>query len=237
MQSLFSYVSPPDACHYLPAETASIEYEMVADLTAEEYLRRMLEGWRRFGAVLFRPRCPACSACQALRVDALRFRPNRSQRRAQKLNSRDGALAIGRPAVSQAKLRLYDRYHAFQAQEKSWPEHPPKDVGAYRESYVNNPEFTEEWCYYLAGRLVGVGYVDALSGAMSAIYFFYDPDLRQQSLGTWNVLCVLEEARRRDLEYVYLGDYVEGCDSLEYKANFRPNQIRGPDGTWRDFMS
>src|SRR5262249_53203532 len=145
-------------------------------------------------------------------------------------------LRIGRPAVTSSKLRLYDRYHAFQADHKAWPDHPPKDAADYRESYVNNPKFTEEWCYYLENILVGVGYVDDLPGGMSAIYYFYDPALRSRSLGTWNVLCVLDEAKRRGPPHVYLGYYVDGCGSLEYKASFRPNQIRWPDGSWRDFL-
>jgi arginyl-tRNA--protein-N-Asp/Glu arginylyltransferase len=236
MQSLFHYVAPPGRCSYLPWETASLEYEMVVDLSAPEYMQRMLDGWRRFGGMMFRPRCPHCTGCRALRVDVARFRPNRSQRRACRLNENEIAVQIGMPGITSNKLRLYDRYHAFQADLKGWAEHPPKDAASYSESYINNPKFTEEWCYYLEGALIGVGYVDNLPGGLSAIYFYYDPDLRHRSLGTWNVMRVLEEAKRRGLPHVYLGYYVDGCGSLAYKANFRPNQIRWPDGVWRDFL-
>ena len=70
---------------------------------------------------------------------------------------------------------------------------------------------------------------------MSAIYFFYDPDLRGRSLGTFNVMCLLEECALRKLTYLYLGYYVQGCRSLEYKGNFAPNQTLGADGKWHDF--
>src|SRR5436190_23349877 len=125
MQSLFTYVSPPGSCHYLPAQTASIEYELVANLSAAEYLQRMLDGWRRFGAMLFRPRCPNCQACMALRVDVAKFAETRSQRRVRKLNESAVKLSIGRPALTRAKLDLYDRYHAFQTSSKGWPELTP----------------------------------------------------------------------------------------------------------------
>ncbi|TMQ33816.1 MAG: arginyltransferase, partial [Planctomycetota bacterium] len=69
-----------------------------------------------------------------------------------------------------------------------------------------------------------------------AIYFFYDPAERWRSLGTWNVLCILEEARRRGVRHVYLGYYVEGSPSMVYKGRFRPNQILGPDRKWQDFL-
>jgi leucyl-tRNA---protein transferase len=235
MESLFRYQAPVSPCGYLPDRAWSLEYELVGALSPAEYEQRMREGWRRFGHSLFRPRCPACRACQALRVRAAAFQPNRSQRRCRKLNESAVELRIGPPTVSRRKLKLYDRYHAFQVGAKGWPEHPAKDAASYRESFVENPFAVEEWTYYVDDHLAGVGYVDVVPEGLSAIYFFYEPELRQRSLGTWNVLCILEAARQRRLRYVYLGYFVAGCASLEYKANFQPNEILGTDGMWRPF--
>jgi leucyl-tRNA---protein transferase len=235
MESVYHFVSLPRDCSYLPGRTWQLEYEMVAAMSPAEYLERMRDGWRRFGHTMFRPRCPACTGCRTLRVLVDQFRPNRSQRRCRNLNESEIRLCIGKPSATRAKLELYDRYHAFQAEAKGWPEHSPKDAQDYVDSYINNPFPLQEWCFYLGRRLVGVGYVDDLPGAFSAIYFFYDPTERHRSLGTWNVLSILETARQLGIPHVYLGYYVEGCPSLEYKANFVPNQIRLPDGSWRDF--
>jgi leucyl-tRNA---protein transferase len=236
MESLFRYIAPPSKCGYLPNRQWSLEYEMVVNISAAEYSTRLVAGWRRFGGMLFRPQCPACQACQSLRVEVGKFRSDRSQRRAAQANQDDLEVRIGPPRVSRAKLQLYDRFHEFQADCKGWPQHPAKDEASYCESFVHNPEFTEEWCHYLDGRLVGVGYVDCLPVGMSAIYFYYDPALRARSLGTWNVMCLLEECARRKMPHLYLGYYVEGCRSLEYKARFKPNQVLHADGQWRDFL-
>jgi arginine-tRNA-protein transferase len=257
MVSMFRYIAAPSRCGYLPEREWSLEYDYVAEVSAAEYQQRMIEGWRHFGTMLFRPQCEGCQACQSLRVQIQRFRPNRSQRRTRQANG-DVQLRIGQPAVSKVKLQLYDRYHAFQADAKGWPQHPAKDAATYLSSFVDNPFTVEEWCYYLNGKLIGVGYVDVLppvlerepdgagrhrlalagqeplAGGLSAIYFFYDPRVRQRSLGTWNVLCLIEEAARRGLPYLYLGYYVAGCPSMEYKTRFAPNQVRGADGIWRD---
>jgi len=77
--------------------------------------------------------------------------------------------------------------------------------------------------------------VDALPEGLSAIYFYYDPRERNRSPGTFNVLSILREAAARGLPHVYLGYYVEGCRSLEYKARFCPNEVLGEDGVWRRF--
>jgi arginyl-tRNA--protein-N-Asp/Glu arginylyltransferase len=239
MESLFQYVAPPTRCGYLPQQKWSLEYEYVASMTQAEYLERLLDNWRRFGNMLFRPVCETCRACRSLRVVVSSFRPDRSQRRCRQANEGVIELRIGKPSVNRAKLVLYDRYHAFQADRKGWPRHAPRDASSYAESFVHHPFPVEEWCYYLKDQLIGIGYVDVLpdspAGGLSAIYFFYDPRRRERSLGTWNILCLIEEAAKRRLPYVYLGYYVEGCGSMSYKTRFVPNQLRGTDGVWRDF--
>jgi arginine-tRNA-protein transferase len=235
MESLFHFVAPASRCGYLPEQLWQLEYEQVAALSPTEYQERLLRGWRRFGTMLFRPRCPRCTACQSLRVLVDRFHPDRSQRRALRLNEGAVNLQIGQPAVSRPKLALYDRFHAHQSETKGWPLHPAKDAFEYVRSFVDNPFPVEEWCFYLGRRLIGVGYVDVVPEAMSAIYFFYDPDERRRCLGTWNVLSIIEAAARRGLAHVYLGYYVADCPSMTYKSRFRPNQVRGLDGQWHDF--
>ncbi len=236
MESLFSYVAPPSVCGYLPEQLWSLEYKYVGDVTAEEYEQRMASGWRHFGRMLFRPACRHCSACRSIRIPTRTFKPDRSQRRAWKANRRDIRLEIGEPSENRAKLKLYDRYHAFQSESKGWPSHPAKDAESYTDSFTRNPFSVQEWCYYLGGNLVGVGYVDDLPTSMSAIYFFYEPEQRERSLGTFNVLSLLNHAARMGKEFVYLGYYVAGCRSMEYKTRFRPNQLLGGDGQWREFL-
>lgn len=231
------FVSLPNVCSYLPNRTVQMEYARVASITAGQYEKLMSEGWRRFGYMLFRPVCRKCSECRTLRVLVDRFQPNRSQRRVRRLNEGEVRLTIGRPSVTPQKLELYDRYHAFQSIFKEWPTHPPKDMSDYVEAYVDNPFPTREYCYYLHDQLVAVAYVDELPSSLSAIYCFYEPELRERSIGTWNVLSVIEQAVLSERPFVYLGYFVDGCRSLEYKANFQPNQIRDPDGHWCEFRT
>jgi arginine-tRNA-protein transferase len=210
---------------------ARFEYEFVTDISPDEYAARMLQGWRRFGHMLFRPRCALCSACQSLRVDAARFRPNRSQRRVRKANEGVVSLQVGEPRVSTSRLDLYRRFHDERARARGWHDRD-EDPISYHESFVSNPFPTEEWCFCRNGSLIGLGVVDALPVGLSAIYFVHDPEHHRLGLGTWNVLCLIDEARRRGLPHVYLGYWVADCISLAYKANFRPNEILQPDAPW-----
>jgi arginine-tRNA-protein transferase len=94
----------------------------------------------------------------------------------------------------------------------------------------------EEWSYWVGDRLVGIGYVDVLSEALSAIYFFHDPREHKRSLGTLNILHLIAAADARRLAHVYLGYYVKGCRSLRYKAGFRSNEVL-TETAWETFIA
>ncbi|MGL6076197.1 MAG: arginyltransferase [Fimbriiglobus sp.] len=224
MISLYSFYSSEKSCSYLPREQSRQRYIMVSELSEDEYSKLMVGGWRRFGYLLFQPVCDSCRACQSLRVVLGSFKPNTSQKRAIKANH-DLRLVIQEPSVSVEKLALYDKYHSFQSGTKGWNHDKPETAEAYIDSFVDNPYPTQEWCYYVDDKLVGVGYVDDVPAGYSAIYFYYDPDERPRSLGTYNILRMIQEGLARQDEHLYLGYYVRDCISLAYKANFRPYEV------------
>jgi leucyl-tRNA---protein transferase len=136
------------------------------------------------------------------------------------------------------RLEVYRAFHDHGHQTKGWPERSAESRGdgaSALDTFLDNPLPTEEWSYWVGDRLVGVGYVDVLDAGLSAIYFFHDPRESKRSLGTLNILQLIEAARQRELPHVYLGYYVNGCRSLEYKARFKPNEIF-TGVTWEAFV-
>ena len=232
MEPPASLLAPPSPCDYLPGRISRLRYELVPDISPADYMSRLREGWRRFGPIAFRPECPACRMCQSLRVLVTAFRPNESQRRAWRRNAAEVELRIGRPVVSADRLDVLARFHEHGRLTKGWP---AGDTSL--DLFVRNPFPIEEWTYYVDSRLVAVGYVDALPAGLSAIYFYWDPDASGRSPGTFNILKLIAAAAQRRLPHVYLGYYVPGCRSLEYKGRFRPSEILGRDGAWAPFTS
>ena len=229
MERRTTFVSPLSPCEYLPDRLWQLRYDVRPQIREGEYVKLLQSGWRRIGPVLFRPECPSCRMCQSLRVPAGSFRPGASQRRVWKQNQGVVTITVGTPSISPEKLALFARFHEHGHQSKAWPPPDHADLGLF----VRNPFPIEEWSYHVGERLVGVGFVDALPAGLSAIYFFHDPLERQRSLGTYNTMAPLGAARERGLPCVYLGYYVNGCRSLEYKARFRPKEVLTPDGDWR----
>ena len=232
MEPTVSVLSTPSTCQYLPDRLWQMRYEIVPEMGPRDFMDRLLQGWRRFGPVLFRPECPSCRMCRSLRVPVESFRPSETQRRVWKKNAIDVELRVGSPSVSPEKLDLFERFHRHGRETKGWP----SDDGPDLDLLFANPFRTEEWNYSVGGRLIAVGFVDALPEGLSAIYFVHDPAESKRSLGTYNILAMIAAARERRLPHVYLGYYVAGYRSLEYKVRFRPNEVISGERTWEPFV-
>jgi arginine-tRNA-protein transferase len=227
MRLLERIVEKPHPCAYLPTENASLEVHVMLDVSAEELDRLLERGWRRFGPIYFRPACAACAACVSLRVVAARFAPSKSQRRTARACGRLRRV-VGPPRVDDERLELYARWHAGRERARGWEPNAQTRERYALEFAFPHPCAREAAFYDDAGgrpRLVGVGLFDATPKALSAAFFFHDPDYARMSLGTANILALVDDARTSQRPYVYLGYCVDGCRSLRYKAAFRPHEL------------
>ncbi len=65
-----------EACPYLPGRAMCLPLRMpLSRLGPEQFDQQLAEGDRRTGPLLYRPQCPTCDACEAIRVPVDRFRP------------------------------------------------------------------------------------------------------------------------------------------------------------------
>ncbi|MDH3412380.1 MAG: GNAT family N-acetyltransferase, partial [Gammaproteobacteria bacterium] len=88
--------------------------------------------------------------------------------------------------------------------------------------------------FRLEGQLAAVAVSDVLDDGLSAVYTFFDPALSKRSLGAYGILWQIEEARRLNLDWLYLGYWIETSPKMRYKGDYRPQQ-RLIDGRWRDY--
>lgn len=222
----------PSRCPYLPSETAHLPLRLpMRRLKPVEFAARLAAGDRRQGLLLYRPKCPRCAACEAIRLDVEHFRPNATQRRVLRRGDADLRTLIGRPAVSAEKVALYNRHKMERGLTTG---DGLIDAEGYEQFLVESCTDTIELRYVLSGLLVGVAIADRSIDGLSAVYCYYDPSFARLSLGTYSVLKQLELCRQWQLRYLYLGLYVAGNRAMAYKARYLPHE-RLIDGTWRHF--
>ncbi len=73
--------------------------------------------------------------------------------------------------------------------------------------------------------------------SLSSVYFYHDPEEHRRGLGTFGGLYEIESARALDIPHYYLGYWIAGCNTMQYKANFRPCEVLHPDGVWRELSA
>jgi arginine-tRNA-protein transferase len=203
----------------------------VRPLTPLELSRRLDDGDRRQGLLLYRPACPRCHACEAIRVDVLQFAPTKTQRRIWRRGNEFLHTKVGPPLVSAERVDLYNRH---KRERDLTIGNDLLDLMGYEQFLVDSCADTIELSYWDGDRLVGIAVADRASDALSAVYCFFDPDYSRVSPGAYSILKHIALCREWGLRYVYLGLYVATCRSLRYKADYLPHERR-IDGEWRQF--
>lgn len=209
-------------CSYLDGRTArSVFVDPAMRLDAARYGALLELGFRRSGAYVYRPACAGCHECRPARVPVARFRPDRGQRRCLRRNA-DLAVAID-TRLSDEHYALYRRY--LQGR------HPaggmdPEDREAFH-SFLSNRWHGAE---ILAlrdhrGRLLAGGVMDRTPQGISAVYTYFDPDETRRGLGTYVVLKEIERATAMGVPYLYLGYWVPGSPTMDYKRRFQPLEL------------
>lgn len=219
----------PMACPYLPGQRARLPMRLPTRwLTATEFDSRLQAGDRRQGVLLYRTSCAACRACEPIRIDVEVFKEGRTARRIFRRGQEKIDVEIGPPEFSLERLALYNlhkRGRGLASTEEAM------DEPGYRAFLVETCCDTFEIRYRVAGELMGVAIVDRAATALSAVYFYFNPDFGALSPGVFSILKQLELCRRWGLKYLYLGFYIEACRSMAYKARYRPHE-RLIDGAW-----
>ncbi|CAI9119595.1 arginyltransferase [Brytella acorum] len=223
------YTTSPMPCPYLPGRQ---ERKVMTELTGPDAValhdRLSQAGFRRSHAIAYAPVCAGCRACVPIRIPVRQFVPDRTQRR---LLRRQAGITI-MEVPPQATAEQYELFRRYQASRHESGDMAQMSASDYRAMVEDSPVATSLLEYRDAGgTLVCVSLVDELSDGLSAVYTFFETADPRASFGTFSILTLIEETRRRNLAHLYLGYWVRGSDKMAYKSRFRPAEImRG--GHW-----
>jgi arginine-tRNA-protein transferase len=211
-------------CAYLDGKSVRMNYKHIENATQTYNTALITRGWRRFGCYYFHPICEGCTECKSIRINVNDFKLRKSQKKAIKRN-KETEIIIQKPSLSQAHIELYNKYHSHKHTQDNWS-HRNISPREYKENFVEGAhDFGKEVLYIKDDKLIGVDLIDILDDGISSIYFYYDPDYLNLSLGTYSLLYQVELAKVLDLPWIYLGYWVDGCKAFAYKPNFQPQEI------------
>jgi arginyl-tRNA--protein-N-Asp/Glu arginylyltransferase len=228
LRDLKVYTTYPHSCSYLKDQQATTLFiDPRQEVDQKLYSSLSLLGFRRSGNNIYRPHCAQCNACVPSRLPVGEFQPSRSQKRTLRRN-RD--LSVEQTDDIKDD-QCYDLYRRYIEQRHADGDMFPPDREQY-ESFLNNAwDCTRYFRFYQENQLIAVAVVDVMVDGLSAIYTFFEPEEEQRSLGTYAVLWQIEQAREMGLAYLYLGYWIQNCQKMSYKADYKPLELF-IDGCW-----
>jgi arginyl-tRNA--protein-N-Asp/Glu arginylyltransferase len=224
---VLSYEHP---CSYLNEEARSLFVNPDFKLSAHIYAQLLAQGFRRSGTHVYRPHCPSCSACIPVRLPVTAFTPDRSQHRILIKNSATQVI-LKAPVFEPRHYDLYRRYQNSRHPGGDMAKSSAEDYLQFLSSGWGDTFFAE---FSIGGELVAVAVIDRADNALSAVYTFFDPRFSTYSPGVYAVLWEVRHARELELEWLYLGYWIETCRKMSYKSRYRPLQAL-INGQWRQF--
>ena len=216
----------PIECPY-GLEKIAVYHQGYFDKLSDELLGSFFDnGFRRNGNILYSMACPQCKACVPIRLTPDEFEASKNMRRIWRRNQ-DLEIEIAPLHVSAEKLQLCDKFLADR-----YPGRGSKAIDYYSGFFINVMTNTMEITFREDGRLVGVSLIDLTEDLLSAVYFYFDPSCTKRSLGTFNILYLLDFALQKDIVNLYLGYWIEEVDAMKYKSRFKPHYLF-KQGTWQ----
>lgn len=231
-QNLNLYLTSEHECGYLPDQIATnLVPDPCVQMNMHLYSQLIEMGYRRSGSHTYKPHCKSCTRCIPCRVPVARFRPNRSQKRCSKMNSHCSARQIPARFLDE-HFRLYRKYIDARHAHGNMANPSPQDYESFLYSDWSDTFFIE---LREDSRLIAVAVCDLVESGLSAVYSYFEPEMKNRSLGTFAVLKMIEQASEMELDYLYLGYMIHGCEKMSYKQNFRPLEVL-VDNQWHDHL-
>jgi arginyl-tRNA--protein-N-Asp/Glu arginylyltransferase len=222
------YATAPYSCSYLSDRVARSQVATPAHLiNADLYGELVSNGFRRSGMYTYRPYCDGCKACTACRVNIQQFAPKRYQKRAFKKHQ--GLQAkVGHLAYIQEH---YELYMSYQKDRHAGGGMDSDDQDQYQQfllqSKVNTRlvEFRDGPNDPEPGKLRIVSIIDIIQNGLSSVYTFFDTSVENASYGTYCIMWQLEQAKKLNLPYLYLGYLIKESPKMAYKSEFEPLEV------------
>ncbi len=212
-------------CPYCQPYTATFHQAVFGPLNERIMELFLFAGYRRNGNSMYDMHCKECSACVSIRLHPHEFQPNRNQKRTRKKN-RDVEIIVEPIKLDNERIQLCDSFLSTR-----YPQKRNTAFGYYSCFFLNEITDTYEIQYRLNGKLIGVSIIDLGENWMNAVYFYFDPKMANRSLGTFNILTMVDLCLERKLSYLYLGYTINDVSAMNYKENFFPHYIL-KDESW-----
>lgn len=207
------------ACSYLPDQQERIAVVLDEDChTPKHYEMFLSNGFRRSGNMIYKPHCDECNACQSIRLAVNDIRLSKSQKRLMNKSTR-----LRWSFQTELDPLWFNLYEQYITQRHSTGSMFPANKSTF-DQFARASWMDIQFLHvYQEDKLIAVAVTDTLSDSLSAFYTFFQPD-HPLSLGTLCILLQIEQCKKQQKQWLYLGYQVDDCPAMNYKVRFHHHQ-------------
>ena len=216
------YLTNTEPCPYLTNREEKKIFLIMDDINkSNEYEHLIKSGFRRSHNILYNQVCADCNLCKSIRINVNNFKLSKSNKRVLNKNKN---LFIKKLSNNPSKEQfiLFKKYLEFKHNDSEMNEMNFHDYCKMFDSKGINTKIYE---YFYEGELAGCVISDFLEGSISMVYSFYSEIFLKNSFGKYVILDHFRLAKDFDMDYVYLGYWVEGSTKMEYKNSFNSSEV------------
>lgn len=220
-QRIKLYQGSVNECSYLDnRQSVNIYADPYHPHPREVYNQLIKRGFRRSGEYVYRPGCNDCSACTPVRIVAKDFKPRRTDKRNLAANS-ELETDFLQATYSDEYFDLYERYLRARHPDGGMDNPDPDDFSRF---LLNPWGDTSFLCVRHHKKLIAVAVTDTTADGLSAVYTFFDTKLSSRGLGRYCILQQIARCNAMSYPHLYLGYWVDGCQKMQYKTDFSPQE-------------
>jgi arginine-tRNA-protein transferase len=219
-----------EKCPYIEGKTARNEAMQIKELSHSHLDLILSMGFRHFGDFFFRPICLKCRKCIPMRIPVRDYRPSKS---VQRLYKRNEGLSV--ELVDPEPT--WEMFYLFLKHKTRFKLESNDTFESYKRTFFYPFDFNKMLVIRDGTSLVAVSHLDITALSMSAIYCYFDEAYKSHSPGKFAVYKEIDLARKFNIKWLYLGYYVSSNKHMNYKTDFKPNQMLVTDHVWIDYMN
>ena len=216
------YLTNTEPCPYLTNRDEKKIFLIMDDINkSNEYEHLIKSGFRRSHNILYNQVCADCNLCKSIRINVNNFKLSKSNKRVLNKNKNLFTKKLTNNP-SKEQFVLFKKYLEFKHNDSEMNEMNFQDYCKMFDSKGINTKIYE---YFYKSELAGCVISDFLEGSISMVYSFYSEIFLKNSLGKYVILDHFRLAKDFNMDYVYLGYWVEGSSKMEYKNSFNSSEI------------
>jgi arginyl-tRNA--protein-N-Asp/Glu arginylyltransferase len=230
LEEIQFYVTTKYSCGYINGRSAqSIVATPYKNVNSKTFNTLIDKGFRRSGQYVYMPNCKNCSSCIPIRLLISDFIASRSQKRIKKHLDRLTVKIL--PLIfNEEHYGLYVNYQNIRHPSNMAGEDKFADYNDFLIKSNVNSKLVE---FRLNDQLKIVTIIDIVNDGISAVYTFYDCSNQKLSLGTISILWLIDYCKDKNLDFLYLGYWINESQKMKYKTNFNPYELL-IDGVWQE---